>query len=75
MSILEHTKEEIAEMLNVAEYQNDEMLELLYDTAIAFQIEIQHPFSSEISYTDFLNEFKIKMENRVKHYKELQREN
>ena len=72
MSILEnHTKEEIADMLNVSEYQNDEMLEILYNTAIAFKIEIKHPFTSEISYTEFIEEFKIKMNNRIKHYEEL----
>ena len=72
MSILEnHTKEEIADMLNVSEYQNDEMLEIMYNTAIAFKIEIKHPFTPEISYTEFIEEFKIKMSNRIKHNEEL----
>ena len=72
MSILEnHTKEEIADMLNMSEYQNDEMLEILYNTAVAFKIEIKHPFTPEISYTEFIEEFKIKMDNRIKHYEEL----
>ena len=30
MSILQKTKEEIADMLNISEYINDEMSELLY---------------------------------------------
>ena len=72
MSILEnHTKEEIADMLNMSEYQNDEMLEILYNTAVAFKIEIKHPFTPEISYTEFIEEFKIKMNNRIKQYEEL----
>ena len=76
MSILEnHTKEEIADMLNYSEYQNDEMLEILYDTAVAFKIEIKHPFSPEITYNDFLTEFKIKMENRIKQYMEMTESN
>ena len=56
MSILEnHTKEEIADMLNFSEYQNDELLQTLYNTAVAFKIEIKDPFSTDISYNDFLN--------------------
>ena len=75
MSILEHSKEEIVEMLNVSEYQNDEMLEIMYNTAVAFKIEIKHPFSPEITYSDFITEFKIKMENRIKRYLELTESN
>ena len=76
MSIIEnHTKEEIVDMLNVSEYQNDEMLEIMYNTAVAFKIEIKHPFSSEITYSDFITEFKIKMENRIKQYLELTESN
>tara|TARA_B110000285_G_C15086808_1_gene596684 strand:+ start:170 stop:397 length:228 start_codon:yes stop_codon:yes gene_type:complete len=71
MSILQKTKEEIANMLNISEYQNDEMLELLYEIAVSFNIEIAHPFSENISYTEFLEEFNQKMTNRAKHYKEL----
>ena len=72
MSILEnHTKEEIADMLNYSEYQNDELLQTLYNTAVAFKIEIKHPFSQEITYSDFVTEFKIKMNNRIKQYLEL----
>ena len=72
MSIIEnHTKEEIVDMLNVSEYQNDEMLEIMYNTAVAFKIEIKHPFSTEITYSDFITEFKIKMENRIKQYLEM----
>ena len=69
MSIIEnHTKEEIVDMLQFSEYQNDEMLEIMYNTAVAFKIEIKHPFSSEITYSDFITEFKIKMENRIKQF-------
>ena len=76
MSIIEnHTKEEIVDMLNVSEYQNDEMLEIMYNTAVAFKIEIKHPFSQEITYSDFVTEFKIKMENRIKRYLELTESN
>ena len=75
MSIFEHTKEEIVDMLNFSEYQNDEMLEILYDTAVAFKIEIKYPFSPEITYNDFLTEFKIKMENRIKQYMEMTESN
>ena len=76
MSIIEnHTKEEIVDMLNVSEYQNDEMLEIMYNTAVAFKIEIKHPFSPEITYSDFVTEFKIKMENRIKQYLELTESN
>tara|TARA_B100001029_G_scaffold52362_1_gene41999 strand:- start:465 stop:713 length:249 start_codon:yes stop_codon:yes gene_type:complete len=72
MSILEnHTKEEIADMLNFSEYQNDELLQTLYNTAIAFKIEIKDPFSTDVSYNEFLTEFKIKMNNRIKQYEEL----
>ena len=70
MSIFEHSKEEIVEMLQLSEYQNDEMLEIMFNTAIAFKIEIKHPFSPEITYSDFITEFKIKMENRIKQYLE-----
>ena len=70
MSIFEHSKEEIVEMLQLSEYQNDEMLEIMFNTAIAFKIEIKHPFSPEITYSEFLTEFKIKMENRIKQYLE-----
>ncbi len=75
MSIFEHTKEEIVDMLNFSEYQNDEMLEILYDTAVAFKIEIKHPFSPEITYSEFLTEFKVKMNNRIKQYLELTESN
>ena len=75
MSILNHTKEEIVDMLNFSEYQNDEMLQILYNTAISFDIEIKDPFSTDISYFDFITEFKIKMSNRVNHYKELKESN
>ena len=76
MSIIEnHTKEEIVDMLNVSEYQNDEMLEIMYNTAVAFKIESKHPFSPEITYSDFVTEFKIKMENRIKRYLELTESN
>ena len=76
MSIIEnHTKEEIVDMLNVSEYQNDEMLEIMYNTAVAFKIEIKHPFSPEITYSDFVTEFKIKMENRIKRYLEMTESN
>ena len=76
MSIIEnHTKEEIVDMLNVSEYQNDEMLEIMYNTAVAFKIEIKHPFSTDITYSDFVTEFKIKMENRIKQYLELTESN
>ena len=76
MSIIEnHTKEEIVDMLQFSEYQNDEMLEIMYNTAVAFKIEIKHPFSSEITYSDFITEFKIKMENRIKRYLELTESN
>ena len=76
MSIIEnHTKEEIVDMLNVSEYQNDEMLEIMYNTAVAFKIEIKHPFSTDITYSDFITEFKIKMENRIKQYLELTESN
>ena len=71
MSIFEHTKEEIVDMLQFSEYQNDEMLEIMYNTAVAFKIEIKHPFSTDITYSEFLTEFKIKMENRIKQYLEL----
>ena len=76
MSILEnHTKEEIADMLNFSEYQNDELLQTLYNTAVAFKIEIKDPFSTDISYNDFLTEFKIKMNNRAKQYLEMTESN
>ena len=76
MSILEnHTKEEIADMLNFSEYQNDELLQTLYNTAVAFKIEIKDPFSTDISYNDFLTEFKIKMNNRAKQYMEMTESN
>ena len=76
MSIIEnHTKEEIVDMLQFSEYQNDEMLEIMYNTAVAFKIEIKHPFSPEITYSDFVTEFKIKMENRIKRYLELTESN
>ena len=76
MSILEnHTKEEIADMLNFSEYQNDELLQTLYNTAVAFKIEIKDPFSTDISYNDFLTEFKIKMNNRAKQYMEMSESN
>jgi len=76
MSILEnHTKEEIADMLNYSEYQNDELLQTLYNTAVAFKIEIKDPFSTDISYNDFLTEFKIKMNNRAKQYLEMTESN
>ena len=76
MSILEnHTKEEIADMLNFSEYQNDELLQTLYNTAVAFKIEIKAPFSTDISYNDFLTEFKIKMNNRAKQYLEMTESN
>ena len=76
MSILEnHTKEEIADMLNYSEYQNDELLQTLYNTAVAFKIEIKDPFSTDISYNDFLTEFKIKMNNRAKQYLEMAESN
>tara|TARA_B100000963_G_scaffold328457_1_gene317030 strand:+ start:368 stop:595 length:228 start_codon:yes stop_codon:yes gene_type:complete len=71
MSIFEHSKEEIVDMLQFSEYQNDEMLEIMYNTAVAFKIEIKHPFSTDITYSEFLTEFKIKMENRIKQYLEL----
>ena len=72
MSIIEnHTKEEIADMLNYSEYQNDELLQTLYNAAVAFKIEIKDPFSTDISYNDFLTEFKIKMNNRAKQYLEM----
>ena len=74
MSILSLSKEELVGLLNVSETQNDEMLELMYKVALAFNIEIQNPFGSEISYEDFMNEFKIKMINRVEHYNELQQQ-
>ena len=44
MSILEHSKEEIVDMLQFSEYQNDEMLEIMYNTAVAFKIEITIEF-------------------------------
>ena len=75
MSILEHSKEEIADMLNYSEYQNDELLQTLYNTAVAFKIEIKDPFSTDISYNDFLTEFKIKMNNRIKQYLEMTESN
>ena len=75
MSILEHSKEEIADMLNFSEYQNDELLQTLYNTAVAFKIEIKDPFSTDISYNDFLTEFKIKMNNRAKQYMEMTESN
>ena len=76
MSILEnHTKEEIADMLNYSEYQNDELLQTLYNTSVAFKIEIKDPFSTDISYNDFLTEFKIKMNNRAKQYMEMTESN
>ena len=76
MSILQnHTKEEIADMLNFSEYQNDELLQTLYNTAVAFKIEIKDPFSTDISYNDFLTEFKIKMNNRAKQYMEMTESN
>ena len=76
MSILQnHTKEEIADMLNFSEYQNDELLQTLYNTAVAFKIEIKDPFSTDISYNDFLTEFKIKMNNRAKQYLEMTESN
>ena len=76
MSIIEnHTKEEIVDMFNDSEYQNDEMLEIMYNAAVAFKIEIKHPFSSEITYSDFITEFKIKMENRIKQYLEMTESN
>ena len=75
MSILEHSKEEIVDMLQLSEYQNDEMLEIMYNTAVAFKIEIKHPFSPEITYSDFVTEFKSKMENRIKRYLELTESN
>ena len=76
MSILEnHTKEEIADMLIFSEYQNDELLQTLYNTAVAFKIEIKDPFSTDISYNDFLTEFKIKMNNRAKQYMEMTESN
>ena len=58
-------------IINFSEYQNDELLQTLYNTAVAFKIEIKDPFSTDISYNDFLTEFKIKMNNRIKHYEEL----
>tara|TARA_B110000495_G_C22999636_1_gene589762 strand:- start:630 stop:860 length:231 start_codon:yes stop_codon:yes gene_type:complete len=76
MSILENnTKEEIVDMLNISEYQNDEMLELLYETACRLKIEIDHPFGEHISYTDFIKEYTIKMINRTNHYRELIKDN
>ena len=76
MSIIEnHTKEEIVDMLNYSEYQNDELLQTLYNTAVAFKIEIKDPFSTDISYNDFLTEFKIKMNNRAKQYLEMTESN
>ena len=76
MSIIEnHTKEEIVDMLNVSEYQNDEMLEIMYNTAVAFKIEIKHPFSTDITYSEFITEFKVKMNNRIKQYLELTESN
>tara|TARA_Y100000996_G_scaffold102590_1_gene74847 strand:- start:341 stop:568 length:228 start_codon:yes stop_codon:yes gene_type:complete len=75
MSIFEHSKEEIVDMLQLSEYQNDEMLEILYDTAIAFKIEIKHPFSTDITYSEFLTEFKLKMNNRIKQYLEMAESN
>ena len=76
MSIIEnHTKEEIVDMLQFSEYQNDEMLEIMYNTAVAFKIEIKHPFSTDITYSDFITEFKIKMENRIKQYLEMTESN
>tara|TARA_B100000963_G_C22284531_1_gene518645 strand:+ start:138 stop:377 length:240 start_codon:yes stop_codon:yes gene_type:complete len=71
MSILSLSKEELVDLLNASETQNDEMLELMYKVALAFGIEIQNPFDSEITYEVFINEFKIKMINRVEHYNEL----
>ena len=72
MSIIEnHTKEEIVDMLQFSEYQNDEMLEIMYNTAVAFKIEIKHPFSTDITYGEFITEFKVKMNNRIKQYLEL----
>jgi len=76
MSIIEnHTKEEIVDMLQFSEYQNDEMLEIMYNTAVAFKIEIKHPFSTDITYSEFITEFKIKMNNRIKQYLELTESN
>ena len=75
MSIFEHSKEEIVDMLQFSEYQNDEMLEIMYNTAVAFKIEIKHPFSTDITYSEFITEFKIKMENRIKQYLELTESN
>ena len=75
MSIFEHSKEEIVDMLQFSEYQNDEMLEIMFNTAIAFKIEIKHPFSPEITYSEFLTEFKIKMNNRIKQYLEMTESN
>ena len=75
MSIFEHTKEEIVDMLQFSEYQNDEMLEIMYNTAVAFKIEIKHPFSTDITYSEFITEFKIKMNNRIKQYLELTESN
>ena len=62
-------REELKRMYT--EYQNDELLQTLYNTAVAFKIEIKDPFSTDISYNDFLTEFKIKMNNRAKQYLEM----
>ena len=75
MSILEHSKEEIVDMLKNSKFQNDELLQILYKTAVSLKIEIKHPFSPEITYREFLTEFKIKMNNRIKQYLELTESN
>jgi hypothetical protein len=71
MSILQKTKEEIADMLNISEYINDEMSELLYETACLFNIEIKHPFDPEITYEEFITEYRVKVHNIAEHYREL----
>ena len=74
MSILEKSKEEIADMLNLSEYLNDEMSQLLYETACLFEVDITHPFSPDITYQRFIDEYRVKIHEVAEKYRKLKNE-
>ena len=74
MSILEKSKKEIADMLNLSEYLNDEMSQLLHETACLFEVDVTHPFSPDITYHGFIDEYRVKIHEVAEKYRKLKNE-
>ena len=61
-------------MLNLSEYLNDEMSQLLHETACLFEVDISHPFSPDITYQGFIDEYRVKIQESSRKYKKIKNE-